>query len=47
MAGADMGHVSTPFAVETSGRLSLAVANIHLESGTDGVAPCADGPAFK
>jgi beta-glucosidase len=46
-AGADMGHVSTPFALETAGRLSLAVANIRLESGTDGVAPCPDGPAFK
>jgi len=46
-AGADMSHVTTPFALETSGRLMLAVANIHLESGTDGVTPCADGPAFK
>jgi beta-glucosidase len=46
-AGADMARVSTPFAIETSGPLSLAVANIHLESGTDGVTPCADGPAFK
>lgn len=46
-AGADLTHISTPFALETSGRLTLAVANIHLESGTDGVAPCADGPAFR
>jgi beta-glucosidase len=46
-AGADMARVSIPFALEATGRLSLAVANIHLESGTDGVTPCADGPAFK
>jgi len=46
-AGADLGHVSTPFALEASGKLTLAVANIHLESGMDGVTPCADGPAFK
>jgi beta-glucosidase len=45
-AGVDLGHVSTPFALETAGRLSLAVANIRLESGTDGVVACADGPAF-
>jgi hypothetical protein len=42
-----MARLSIPFALEATGRLSLAVANIHLESGTDGVAPCADGPAFK
>jgi beta-glucosidase len=46
-AGADMSHVTTPFALETSGKLALTIANIHLESGTDGVASCADGPAFK
>jgi beta-glucosidase len=46
-AGADMSRITTPFALETSGKLALTVANIHLESGTDGVAPCADGPAFK
>jgi beta-glucosidase len=46
-AGADMSHVTTPFALETSGKLALTIANIHLETGTDGVAPCADGPAFK
>ena len=45
-AGADLGHVSTPFALEASGKFTLTVANIHLESGTDGVTPCADGPAF-
>jgi beta-glucosidase len=46
-AGADLSHITTPFALESSGKLVLTVANIHLESGTDGVAPCADGPAFK
>jgi beta-glucosidase len=46
-AGADLGHISTPFALEASGPLTLAVANIHLESGTDGVTSCADGPAFR
>jgi beta-glucosidase len=46
-AGADLSHITTPFALESSGKLALTVANIHLESGTDGVAPCADGPAFK
>ena len=45
-AGADLGHVSTPFALDTSGPLTLAVANIQLESGTDGVVSCTDGPAF-
>jgi beta-glucosidase len=46
-AGADLSHVSTPFALDTSGPLTLAVANIHLESGTDGVASCTDGLAFR
>jgi beta-glucosidase len=39
-AGADLGHVTTPFAVQTSDRLALSVANIRLESGMDGVAAC-------
>jgi len=43
-AGADMSHVTTPFALETSGKLALTIANIHLESGTDGVASCAEAP---
>jgi beta-glucosidase len=46
-AGADLSRVTTPFALETSGPLALSVANIHLESGTDGVMSCADGPAFR
>jgi beta-glucosidase len=40
-AGADLGRVTTPFALETSGRLALSVANIRLESGMDGVTSCA------
>jgi beta-glucosidase len=40
-AGADLGHVTTPFAIETSTKLDLRVANIRLESGVDGVMPCA------
>jgi beta-glucosidase len=39
-AGADLGRVTTPFAVETSGPLALSVANIHLESGMDGATGC-------
>ncbi|HEY0342239.1 MAG TPA: putative glycoside hydrolase, partial [Steroidobacteraceae bacterium] len=46
-AGADMSHITTPFALETSEKLALTVANIRLESGTDGIAPCANGPAFR
>ncbi len=46
-AGADMSHITTPFALETSGKQALTIANIHLESGTDGVASCADGLAFR
>lgn len=45
--GANLGHVTTPFALETSGRLALTVANIRLEGGPDGVTSCADGPAFR
>jgi len=38
-AGADLGRVTTPFAIQTSGQLALSVANIRLESGMDGVTP--------
>jgi beta-glucosidase len=41
-AGADLSRVTAPFAVQTAGRLALSVANIQLESGTDGLMPCAD-----
>ena len=33
-AGENMSRVSTPFALETAGRLTLGIANIRLESGT-------------
>jgi beta-glucosidase len=46
-AGADLGHVTTPFAVQTKGRLALSVANIHLESGLDGVISCDDTAAAR
>jgi beta-glucosidase len=42
-AGADMGRVKTPFAIQTSGRLALSVANIRLETGLDGVMSCLGG----
>jgi len=42
-AGADMGRVKTPFALEASGPLSLSVANIRLETGLDGVTSCLGG----
>jgi beta-glucosidase len=38
--GADMSHVTSPFALATDGQLAVRVANIHLESGTDGLLPC-------
>jgi beta-glucosidase len=41
-AGADLSRVTTPFAVQTTGRLALSVANIRLESGADGLMPCTD-----
>jgi beta-glucosidase len=40
-AGADMSRVTTAFAVQASGHVALSVANIRLESGMDGVTPCA------
>jgi hypothetical protein len=42
-AGADLGRVKTPFAIQTSGRLELSVANIRLETGLDGVMSCLGG----
>jgi beta-glucosidase len=44
-AGANLSHVTTAFAVQTSGRLALTVANIRLESGTDGIMSCAAAEA--
>ena len=39
-AGADMGHISDPFVLGTTGQLTLSVANIRLETGTEGLLPC-------
>jgi beta-glucosidase len=46
-AGADLAHVTTPFAVQTKGSLALSVANIHLETGLDGVMSCDDASAAR
>ncbi|HEY7888915.1 MAG TPA: exo 1,3/1,4-beta-D-glucan glucohydrolase [Steroidobacteraceae bacterium] len=40
-AGANMSRVRTPFALQTVGKLTLAIGNIRLESGTAGSAACA------
>jgi beta-glucosidase len=39
-AGENMTHVWTPFTLETTGRLTLGLANIRLESGPAGAAAC-------
>jgi beta-glucosidase len=39
-AGESMSRVWTPFALQTAGRLTLAITNIHLESGTAGSVAC-------
>jgi beta-glucosidase len=39
-AGADMSRVTTPFALQATGPLTLSVANIRLESGLDGAVSC-------
>jgi hypothetical protein len=36
-----MSHVWTPFALQTAGKLTLAITNIRLESGTAGAVTCA------
>ncbi len=38
--GADMGRITAPFSVSTSGQLDLSVANIRLESGTEALLAC-------
>jgi beta-glucosidase len=38
--GEDMRHVWTPFTLETSGKLTLGLANIRLESGATHALPC-------
>ena len=40
-AGANMSRVRTPFALQTAGKLTLAITNIRLESGTAGSVACA------
>jgi beta-glucosidase len=40
-AGARMAAITRPFALSTTGQLGLSVANIRLETGTDGLTPCA------
>ena len=39
-AGAKMDRISSPFGLSTSGQLEMSVANIRLESGTDGLLSC-------
>ncbi|MGA7537496.1 MAG: exo 1,3/1,4-beta-D-glucan glucohydrolase [Steroidobacteraceae bacterium] len=39
-AGEDMRHVWTPFTLATSGKLTLGLANIRLESGATHPLPC-------
>ncbi len=38
--GANMGRISSPFGVSTSGQLEMSVANVRLETGTDGLLSC-------
>jgi beta-glucosidase len=39
-SGADLSRVTTPFALQATGPLTLALANIRLESGLDGALSC-------
>jgi beta-glucosidase len=39
-AGANESRVWTPFALQTAGKLTLAITNIRLESGTAGTVTC-------
>ena len=39
-SGVDMSRVTTPFALEANGPLTLSVANVRLESGLDGALSC-------
>ena len=39
-AGADMSRITTPFALQATGPLTLSLANIRLESGLDGAQSC-------
>ena len=40
-AGENMSHVWTPFAIQTAGKLTLAITDIRLESSTAGSGTCA------
>jgi beta-glucosidase len=42
-AGADLTRITAPFVIQASGNLNLSVANIRLESGTDGTIACGGG----
>jgi len=42
-AGADLTRITAPFVIQASGTLNLSVANIRLESGTDGTIACGGG----
>ena len=42
-AGADLSRVTAPFVVQTTGRATLSVANIRLETGSDGAIACGGG----
>jgi beta-glucosidase len=39
-AGADMTRITAPFVITTAGEFELAVGNIRLETGTDGLLSC-------
>lgn len=41
-AGADMSRVNAPFVLSTAGVLTLSIANVRLETGTDDVMVCAN-----
>ena len=42
-SGADLGRITAPFVLQAAGPLTLALANIKLESGLDGALSC-DAP---
>jgi len=42
-AGVDLSRITAPFEVQTAGRGTLSVANIRLETGTDGTIACSAG----
>jgi beta-glucosidase len=42
-AGAHLGRITAPFVVQSAGPATLSVANIRLETGTDGTIACGDG----